>query len=158
LEEVPLWRKARHKTDGDYPGLDRKLKRHMIVRLLVDYQVTDLIAQTNENIIREKIESLDDVRRTNIKVVSFSKGMQSEIDILKKHLTEKMYRHPKIMANAAQAEEIIKALFVIYKSDPLKLHGKFKLRLDREPLEIIIADFIAGMTDRYAIKIYRELK
>jgi dGTPase len=158
LEQVPLWNEARKIADKSYPELGPKLRRHLMVRLLVDRQVSDLITQTMKNISAGNIMTLDDVRRSKEKLVSFSAPMKAEIDILKNHLTTKMYRHPKIIANAREAETIIKTLFAIYKSDPMKLHGKFKLRLEKEPLEIIIADFIAGMTDRYAVKIYEQLK
>ena len=69
-----------------------------------------------------------------------------------------MYHHPHLESMSDQARIIIETLFKAYKDDPYKLHGKFKLRLDNEPTEIIIADFIAGMTDRYAHKMYEALR
>ena len=69
-----------------------------------------------------------------------------------------MYRHPKSWPCQRSGIDYQNPCLTKYKSDPMKLHGKFKLRLDKEPLEIIIADFIAGMTDRYAVKMYGQLK
>ena len=80
------------------------------------------------------------------------------METLKKFLSEQMYHHPHLVEMSQQAEEIIRTLFDRYKNNPQKLHGKYKLRLDKEPVDIIIADFIAGMTDRYAYRMYEELK
>ncbi|MCX6827246.1 MAG: deoxyguanosinetriphosphate triphosphohydrolase, partial [candidate division Zixibacteria bacterium] len=158
LEAVSIWTKARIESEKAFRDLDRKLRRHSVVRILVDQQVTDLIRQTSRNIQTNNIATLEDVRRSGGRLVSFSEEMREKLDILKQFLRERMYRHPKLLASSNQAKVVIQTLFKRYKYDPQKLHGKFKLRLDKEPVEIIIADFIAGMTDRYALRMYEQYK
>jgi dGTPase len=158
LEQTKLWFEAKELSERKHPELDKKHRRYAIVRLLVDQQVSDLINQTMQNLQREQIRTLNNVRRSKQKLVGFSDEVASKIDELKSFLTEKMYHHPHLLAMSDQARTVIETLFRAYKSDPYKLHGKFKLRLENEPIEIIICDFIAGMTDRYAYRMYEELK
>jgi dGTPase len=157
LATVPIWNEAVKASEKTHPELDRKLRRHAIVRLLVDWQVSDLINQTYENISRNNIGTIDDVRRLKEKPVGFSDSMRERIAPLKNHLAERLYRHPKLKANAEHSREIIETLFRKYRCEPQLLHGKFRLRVGKEPPEIIVADFIAGMTDRYAIRTYEQL-
>jgi dGTPase len=158
LENVPIWKRAGEECERRYPGLKLKLRRHVMVRFLVDWQVTDLINCTFDNLRVNKVGTLADVRRSRGRLVAFSDQMQSEITLLKRFLNEKMYQHPRMQAMAEEAHLIIETLFDKYRRDPTKLHGKFKLRLENEPVEIIISDFIAGMTDRYAARMYDEMK
>ena len=158
LDEVPMLAEMKDKAIGKNPDLARKYHRYSIIRQLVDMQVTDLIEQTGDNLRFNKINSLDDVRKSTIHLVSFSAPMTERLKSLKIFLSQNMYRHPRMRANADEARTIINALFEFYKNDPYQLHGKYKLRLGDEPVEIIISDFIAGMTDRYAEKMYKELR
>jgi len=156
MDQVPIWHEARLQSKKIYPDIDRKIRRHVLVRSLVDRQVTDLITNSNNNIIKCGITSQEDVRHCREKIITLSEAMQKEIDPLKAHLNEKMYRHMRMREMSSQAKMIIETLFSRYLANPDLLHGKFKSRLGKEPLEIIIADFIAGMTDRYAIHQYEK--
>ncbi|MEP0829257.1 MAG: deoxyguanosinetriphosphate triphosphohydrolase [bacterium] len=158
MEQVPIFKDAVRESEKLWRELDPKLRRHSLVRLLVDWQVTDLITETSNNIDRYGIDSLDAVRRCRQPIISFSSSVAARVEELKRYLSEKMYRHPRLQAMSDDARKIIVTLFQRYKEEPSRLHGKFKLRLGKEPLELIIADFIAGMTDRYALKMYEELK
>ncbi len=158
LKEVSLLACAKAKSFKANPELPNKYHHHSIVRQLVDRQVTDLVNQSMGNINNFDISSIEDVRGSKVKLITFSKDLGSELDELKAFLRQKMYRHPRMEENANEARIIIETLFDRYKADPLKLHGKYKLRLNQEPVEYIICDFIAGMTDRYAMKMYSELK
>ncbi len=157
LEDVPLWQDAKAESENKHPGLDAKHRRYSIVRILVDKQVTDLVQQALENIRKNKIQTLDNVRSLREKLVAFSPAMMEKLNELNGFLNRKLYHHERLQRMASQGREIIETLFDRYRKDPYKLHGKFKLRIDREPLEIIICDFIAGMTDRYAYRMYDEL-
>jgi len=158
LEEVPIWVEARKESERLYPQLAFKRRRYSIVRLLVNRHVTDLINETYNNISKFNIRSLADVRTSPERLVSFSEEMSKKVRELKSFLMENMYRHPHMQMMAERARMIIEVLFDRYLKDPSKLHGKFKYRVDSEPLEIIICDFIAGMTDRYADRVFEQLK
>jgi dGTPase len=133
------------------------MRRHVVVRMLIDRQATDLIETSSQLIKDNNIESLDDVRSCMVNLISFSSDLRNELDKLKEFLNIHMYRHPHMLEMAEKAEDVIRTIFARYKDDPYRLHGKFKLRLDDEPLEVIICDFIAGMTDRYAFQKFKEL-
>lgn len=158
MEQVPIFMEAVRESERLWRELDPKLRRHSLVRLLVDWQVTDLISETAKSIGRYRIDSLDAIRRCRQQIISLSSPIAEKVAELKKYLSDKMYRHPRLLATSEEARQIITTLFGRYKEDPSRLHGKFKLRVGMEPIEIIIADFIAGMTDRYAIRMYEKLK
>ncbi len=158
LTEVPLLAEAIEKSIRNYPELPQKYHHHSLIRQLVDRQVTDLINKSLKNISNFDIDSAEDVRDSKVKLIRFSENLEVELGQLKKFLIQKMYRHRRMEENASQARTIIETLFDRYRADPQKLHGKYKLRLNKEPVENIICDFIAGMTDRYAQKMYEELK
>ncbi len=158
LDDVPVWEEMLKESKALYPDLDEDRRRYSMVRLLVDRQATDLIGNTINNIKSNDISSLNDVRASKIALISFSTELKEKIYTLKRFLSVQMYHHPHLQEMSQQTQEIIKTLFDRYKKSPQKLHGKYKLRLDKEPVEIIISDFIAGMTDRYAYKMYDELK
>ena len=157
LEKTAIWRDIKKASQRCFPELDKKHRRYSMIRLLVDRQVSDLVSETGGNLQRNRIENLDDVRRSDIELVAFSTTMSTQLKELKSFLYDNMYQHHHMRTMASRAEKIIRSLFTSYRKDPYKLHGKFKLRIDREPLEIIICDFIAGMTDRYAYKMYEKL-
>jgi len=157
LETVPLWVDLRRRSEKLYPRLDAKHRRYSIVRMLVDRQVVDLVEQTEKNLHRNKIATCDDVRHCRHDLVSFSTPMSEMVAELKRFLLEKLYRHEHMREMAGQAEVVLETLFDRYLKKPELLHGKFKLRLGDEPVECIIRDFIAGMTDRYAYKMYERL-
>ncbi len=158
LDDVPMLAEAKEKSIRANPELPRKYYHHSIIRQLVDRQVIDLINHSVANISNFDISSIEDVRRSKVKLIAFSDNMEKSLGQLKEFLKKKMYRHPRMVENAAEAKIILETLFDRYKANPQKLHGKYKLRLGKEPVENIICDFIAGMTDRYAQKMYEELK
>jgi len=158
LLEVPLWRRLYQESEKKQENLSDEMRRHELVRSVVNLQVTDLIKQSMKLINDENITSISDVRKTQTKLIAFSDKVGDELLELRQFLFNKLYRHPHMQSMAEQAEEIIETLFARYKDDPYKLHGKYKLRIDKEPLELIISDFIAGMTDRYAYKMFEELR
>jgi len=158
LDQVEICAEARAESKRAYPDLDDDHRHHMIIRIMVDWMVTDLIDRTFANLGDNSITSLEDVRKSNVKLVSFSDKMTLRLKELKTFLMEHMYRHQRMQAMAAQAHLVIERLFDYYRRDPEAMHGNFKLRLGHEPTEIIVCDFIAGMTDRYAYRIYERLE
>jgi dGTPase len=158
LGKVEIWAEALAASEEHYPGLDAELRRHDVVRSIVNALATDLVDNTAENLGKANIQTLADVRMTSVKMAVFSPEMKAKTRQLKQFLGEKLYRHEHMLRMAGQARMIITALFNYYKNDPEKLHDKYRLRLGTEPTEIIISDFIAGMTDRYAYKMYDTIK
>lgn len=158
LDDVTLWAEAREAIRRAWPDLEPKYRRYSLVREIVNRQVTDLINRTYDNIVNNRIETLADIRRAAVPLVAFSDTIRTRVEQLKGFLKDKMYRHPHLNENTLMARGIIETLFSRYRKYPEQLHGKYKLRLGGEPVEHIIRDFIAGMTDRYAVRMYDRLK
>lgn len=158
LKDVTLWSKALENSENRYPELDEELRRHDVIRNLVNALATDLVEHTAETIKQNEIASLSDIRLSKSKMADFSPEMSIKVKELKQFLNEKLYRHKHMVQMAKHTKNILIALFEYYMNEPENLHAKYRVRLGAEPAEIIIADFIAGMTDRYAYKIFDKIK
>jgi len=157
LYRVPILDTVLGRINKEHPDSDTHIRRHIFVRRMVDIQVSDLIETSFSAIGRLNLNSLDEVRHAEDRAIAFSEEMTQKLHILKSFLTEKMYRHPRMMDNAERSRRVIEKLFESYCSDPGKLYGRFKDRLEKEPVEIVVADFIAGMTDRFALRMYDRI-
>ena len=158
LSEDSFWNEAMELSQKKLPDLDPEHRRYAIIRILVDRQVTDLIEQISQNLDKYNIQSLDDVRKSQTCLVSFSDSMKIRVGELHRFLGSHLYQHEHLTEMADRAREIIETLYERYHEEPTLLHDKYVERLDSEPKEIVIADFIAGMTDRYAYRMFEELE
>lgn len=125
-------------------------KRHLLVRRVVDQVVTDVLAQTEARIGQFKIDSLDSMRHSAERLCCYSPQMEIQIRQLKQFLREHLYRHPKLGKLSEQAKEIITTLYNRLNLDLSGLPRRYQEMLQTERQEIVVADYIAGMTDRYA--------
>ena len=118
--------------------------------------VKDLIETTQINIKKNKIYSISDVLRSKYPLVSFSKKMSKFDKKIKSFLRKRMYYHKKIKFNTIEGKKIIKKLFLSIKKNPEKYINVSKY--DKSNIARSICDYIAGMTDRYAINLYNKIK
>jgi len=118
--------------------------------------VKDLIFNTQNNIKKYKIKNLNDVYEAKSKIVDFSKRMRNFDKNIKIFLRKKMYYHKKVKKNTNDGKKIIRYLFATIRNKPSKFINVSKF--SNSNLERSISDFIAGMTDRYAINLYKKLK
>jgi dGTPase len=162
---LPIWNELNDASRKACPDIDHRLRRHHVVRLLINWQVTDLIASARRAIDQMGILTLDDVRRADGLPMKFSPEFGGKIAGLKKFLYENMYRHYRVARMAAKGERILNNLFDVYVDDPRQLAPKFRQRVDRAAgtpdasrvLRQVVCDYLAGMTDRYAMLEYRKL-
>lgn len=121
--------------------------------------VNDLINTSRAAIAQSGVNSPDDARNAGRALIGFSDGMREEERGLKRFMYTNLYHHPVQLAAAEKAHEVVAGLFAAYHADPSLMSGEWPARLPREEpgLSRHIADFIAGMTDRYAIARYREV-
>jgi len=159
IMEVPLiapgWREARSR----YPDIsDRRLTAE-VVRSQIGLMVNDLIAETRRRIREAGVDSVSDVRGAGRALVGFSTAMQAEERELKAFMYRELYHHRLQREAAEAARVIVSALFAAYAADPALMPAAWSetLPVDEPDRTRHIADFIAGMTDRYAIARYREL-
>jgi len=142
-------REARHASE--------RQARSMALRGLIDGLVTNLIETTRSNIERAAVGSVDDVRRADGLLVGLSEEVATRNRVLKHYLHEHLYRHHRIERMKDKARRMLEALYERYHGNPRLLPDEFRSRAVQAGLERTIADYIAGMTDRYAIQEYRRL-
>ncbi len=139
-----------------YENKDNELILKKLIRNLIGKQITDVIEETERNINRFDIKTVEDIRKTD-GIVSFSNLMIKKQNELKKYLYENLYKHHKVVKMSNRAKRIIKGLFEAYMEDINQLPPQFKKRINSESVERVVCDYIAGMTDRYAQDEYARL-
>jgi dGTPase len=120
--------------------------------------VTDLAETTAARIERSGVDSLDAVRTWREPLVGFSDALGPRFLALKRFLSERLYHHPAVLEMNAPAEKVLGALFEAYTSDAGRLPESVRARFEVDGRERAIADYIAGMTDRFAHSEHRRLQ
>jgi len=135
------------------------LLRSRVIRRLIGIEVTDAITTTAANLAELNAQTPDDVRRVGTNVASFSPELTEMNRELKAFLMQHFYRHPRLVRMSAKAHRVLSDLFLAYVAEPLQLPHEVQGRIRRgpDPLERVICDYIAGMTDRYAILEHKKL-
>jgi dGTPase len=158
LKKVKLWKMIFEKVKREYSNLNTKLRIYLIIRSLINWQVTDLIDNTLKNIRRLKISNFEELKKCKKRVVLFSKETGELREELKQFLFKNLYCHWRVIRMSDKARRFIRALFYVYLNNPQLLPPHFKKCIKRgESTKRIICDYIAGMTDRYALEEYRRL-
>ncbi|NOZ06038.1 MAG: deoxyguanosinetriphosphate triphosphohydrolase [Chloroflexi bacterium] len=152
-EGIILWKEA----TAQIPEPFSEMTRHRIIRYLINREVTDLIQHTEEQLQRAGIASVQDVREYPTLLVRPSPEMQERNQNLKSFLYRRLYRHYRVVRMAVKAERFLSELFGAYIAEPEQLPTETQYRLDETNLYRVVCDYIAGMTDRYALQEYRRL-
>ncbi len=158
LHGVTIWRQAYGAVRAQHPGATQRIWRYQAIRRIIDLLVTDLIVTLEERLAAQRIRSLDDVRALGRPIAGFSPPVEAQRLELKAFLMDNLYRHYRVMRMAEKAKRVMTELFEAYMSEPRQLppHVLERQRLG-EPLPRVVADYIAGMTDRFALEEHRKL-
>ena len=156
LEGIPVLKKIIHKHKKNIKSYSVDLIIRQIVREIINEMVKDIITTTKKNIKKYKLKNLNDVYKSNYQVVTFSKQMKEFDRKIKSFLKKKMYYHKEVIKNTNRGKTIIRKLFLSIKKKPEKYINVSKY--DKSDIARSICDFIAGMTDRYAINLYNKIK
>ncbi|MCK4656052.1 MAG: deoxyguanosinetriphosphate triphosphohydrolase [candidate division Zixibacteria bacterium] len=157
IMEVPLWRDLYLQSEKQYHGLSRSKRQYHVIRQMINREVTDLIYSTAANLSDKKIGSLDDVRNCDEPIALFSPELVADNTQLKGFLMEKMYRHSRLIRMTGKAHKILTSLFETYLQNPLTLPPKYNRMTEEQETSQVVCDYIAGMTDRFAILEYKRL-
>ncbi|MDC0190560.1 deoxyguanosinetriphosphate triphosphohydrolase [Rhodospirillales bacterium] len=153
MSALPLVGRIFSSVEEEYPDIDTSLIIHEAVRRLIGDMVSDCLAETENRLKQSAPKTVTDIRNLNRPVVGFS-GEMVDIDrSLKEFLFENMYRHAKVNTMTREASKIVCRLFEEFISDPTKLPKEWQAKSDIKGGEITaraVADYIAGMTDRFA--------
>lgn len=160
LEEVLEVARIFHEVQKKYPDIDEQRLTHESIRRLINRMVTDLVVQTRSNIESYKIKTVDDIRALGNSIVSFSPEMQEINFTLQEFLMKNMYRHYKVNRMASKAGRVVTDLFEFFLNEPECLPDAWRKLTDGQgatKTATVVADFIAGMTDRFALDEYRRV-
>jgi dGTPase len=155
LNEVPLVADHLQQVRREYPNLSARRVVHETIRRMINTLVGDVIESSGNNIKKFQISNLDDVRNAP-PILSFSKEMFEQQRELKKFLLTHLYRHYKVMRMSNKAQRIISDLFSVFMEDARLLPPQFQAHAEADRARAV-ADYIAGMTDRYAIREHRRI-
>ena len=152
LEGIELWREIYHQCKD----ADLEKRRYIAIRRLIDYLVTNLIKETEKRIKEEKIKSVEEAKNRKC-LVAFSPEIAKKDYALKDFLFQNFYHHYRVVRMSEKAHRVIKSLFEVYKKEPRQLPASVQKNLKEESIERVICDYIAGMTDHFALQEYKKL-
>ncbi|NRA30639.1 MAG: deoxyguanosinetriphosphate triphosphohydrolase [Parvularculaceae bacterium] len=158
--EVPLLGPALRDSLAAWPDEPREVQIAEAVSGLIGKMVADVLAETGRRLEASDPQHADEIRLADRATASFSDEMTEQLTVLRKFLFSQMYRHHKVNAVRSQAKRIVRDLFLLYKEEPEVLPPAWFARQEGESMEKrmrVICDYIAGMTDRYAIHEHKRL-
>jgi len=155
LDDVVLFARERAQVEAAYKGLQGRRLIHETIRRMINRMALDLIETTRSNIAERRVDSLRAVAEAP-PLVGYSEDLRAPLKELKTFLREDLYRHYQVLRMTDKARRIIRDLFQAFLSDPRLLPPQYQAKA-RHDTARAIADYIAGMTDRYAIREHRRL-
>jgi dGTPase len=141
------------------PDADPRVMRYQTVIRMIDAMSTDLMTNLAAELERARIGSVEDVRRAGAALAAFSPAMLPRVDEMKQIMRDRLYRHYRVSRMTEKAGRVLARLFETYMAEPRQMpeHVLARAERDGEPIPRVIADYIAGMTDRFALDEYRKL-
>jgi len=151
---VPLFERFYCQADKAYPDALEKLKFNEAVKGMLNRFADDLIRHTRDKLAEANIKSLEDVRRNEHRLISFSPEIEQERTQAKQFLHANLYFSPALAPEKEDAERVIGELFNFWMERPHELPGSYQEKAEQEPLARVVCDYIAGMTDNYIYEQY----
>lgn len=155
LMELPITGPAFAAVDAIYPGLDRMRRRHEALRRVFGVMVEDVIAVARNRLEAAKPASVEEIRAMGTTVIRFSKPLFQELKAIKAFLFTRMYRAPSVVVERARVTAVVNGLFPLFMAWPELLPEEWQADVaqarDEAALARIVCDYVAGMTDRFAL-------
>lgn len=161
LLELPVTGPAFETVDRLYPGLDPMRRRHEALRRVFGVMVEDVIAVARNRLEAARPQSADEIRAMEGTVIRFSKPLYQELKAIRSFLFHRMYRAPSVMVVRARVSAVVGDLFPLYMREPALLPPEWQSDVARANTETalarVVADYVAGMTDRFALQEHARL-
>jgi len=157
LAELVIWQDLMAAVGWDGQRPFTNIIRHEIIRELIGRSVADVLGQTAVQLKTHNLDTPLKIQTHAENIVGYTPEFGAKIQRLKRFLYERMYRHYRLMRMQFKAERFISELFGVYLQEPHMLPDAHYSRLDHEPLPRVITDYIAGMTDRYALDEWQKI-
>ena len=165
LLEVRLFARLHAMVVARYPESPPRRVLYETIRRMVDHLVTDVITQSQKNIVASSVDTIQAVRQYSRPLISLSEDVLSEHQELKRFLRTRLYNHPKVREVMDEAGATLKGLFEAYMKDPSRLPPEHQILVERaeagggrSAAARVVADYVAGMTDRFAYQEREKLK
>jgi dGTPase len=155
--ELPFFAKTYAQIDCAYPGGRAPLKRGEAIKCILNELATDLIENTRERVKNSAVQTVDDIRQAGRRLAGFSAAMAEQNAALKNFLQQRLYAHPSLVEERERSVESLVSLFGYYLENSGSLLDYFAGRTDQQPRHRVVCDYIAGMTDHFLLRQYREL-
>ena len=156
LMELPVTGPAFDEVDRIYPGLEKMRRRHEALRRVFGRMVEDVIAVAQNRLASAQPQSVDDIRHMGTTIIRFSKPLYQELKAIRSFLFHRMYRAPSVMAERARVTQVVNGLFPLFLTRPELLPQEWRADIkaagNETELARIVADYVAGMTDRFALQ------
>lgn len=161
LAELPILDGCFATVDELYPGLNYYRRRHEALRRFFGVLVEDVIAVARQSLLEIGPKSADDIRRAGFQIIRFSPDVFAELKVIREFLFQRMYRAPAVVEMRAEVTKAVEELFPFYMSNPQELPKQWRKDVeeaeDETALARIVSDYIAGMTDRFALMSHKRL-
>ncbi len=154
---LELWHRAAVRVDATFAPSERESRRYMLIRTLVDLLVTDVLNESSRLIAESRVYTADDVRCVPHRLIDFSGELRSGVDQLALFLRERLYSHYRVVRANERAARVVAGLFEGFVSNPRQLPPHVQRRIGEVGLQRAVCDYIAGMTDRFALDEYRQM-
>ncbi len=155
LRRIPLWEEAEKLVENKYSNLSADLKKHQLIKTLIDIDVKDVVKFSLQNL--KSISSIEDIKSASYRLITFSKQMQEKRKPLRDFLLSELYHHYRVVRMSDKAKRIMKELFEVYLNKPAQLPVEIQRSIESEGLKRTICDYIASMTDNFAQNEYKRL-
>ena len=162
LREIRLFGEQYEAVEKRHPEVSERVRIHEIVRRMINRLVVDLVDESRRRLTASRVQSIDDVRAAGQTLIGFSDGVREESLELKRFLRTALYNHYRVRRMTRKAEQIVSDLFGVFMNDARLLPPQFQAKTRTAPDEPtararVVADYVAGMTDRYAIREHKRL-
>ena len=160
LGDIPLAGEALAEVLKAYPDIEQRRLVHETVRRVISAMVQDVLAESTRRVAKHRPKSAEDVRSLPGPLIAFSSQMAEKNRVLQNFLSHRMYQHPQVVANMGRAQRVIRDLFEAYLNEPKQMPQNWRedsATDDKSQFARQVCDFIAGMTDRYALDQHKRL-
>ncbi|WP_171207276.1 MULTISPECIES: deoxyguanosinetriphosphate triphosphohydrolase [unclassified Ruegeria] len=161
IQQLPIIDRCFAEVDAKYPQLDAYRRRHEALRRVFGVMVSDVIDTSGALIAASGAQSVEEIRHLGYPVIQFSDELWAQLKQIRAFLFSRMYRAPSVMEVRAKVSKVVEELFPIYLNDPKQMpghwHGDIEAAVDETALARIVSDYIAGMTDRFALQDHARL-
>ena len=161
LMELPVTGPAFAEVDRLYPGLEKMRRRHEALRRVFGEMVEDVIAVAQQRLEAAQPQSPEDIRLMGTAIIRFSKRLYQDLKAIRSFLYHRMYRAPSVMLERAKVTRVVNDLFPLFLTHPDLLPAEWQADVgragDQTRLARVVADYVAGMTDRFALQEHLRL-